>query len=232
MSAIWRSLLRHSRAAQPWRSIPSRSSSSSSPANISSAVNTMLLRSLKEHYLDVSKMNPPPKVSPPPGFTVLKGALDGNDGPVLTKTYGNEEIKISVMRLSNIIPGGEGGGDDEDDINQLFLHLQVSKPDQNKSLHFLCGLYPDALGIHSVSLRPKLEASGFFEAPSSYNGPVFGELDQRMRDAFHDFVEERGVNENLFAFLQAWLYVKDHKNLVRWFKTVGSHINEKPVTDA
>nr|GEV63233.1 reverse transcriptase domain-containing protein [Tanacetum cinerariifolium] len=33
-------------------------------------------------------------------------------------------------------------------------------------LHFLCGLYPDALGIHSVSLRQKLESSGLPEAAS------------------------------------------------------------------
>ncbi|GKB35177.1 probable protein phosphatase 2C 55 [Tanacetum coccineum] len=31
-------------------------------------------------------------------------------------------------------------------------------------LHFLCGLYPDALGIHYVSLRHKLESSGLLEA--------------------------------------------------------------------
>jgi complement component 1 Q subcomponent-binding protein len=47
-----------------------------------------------------------------------------------------------------------------------------------------------------------------------------------MRDAFHRFIEERGVNENLFDFLQAWLYVKEHRGLMRWFKTVGTYINE------
>ncbi|KAJ6983595.1 hypothetical protein NC653_026421 [Populus alba x Populus x berolinensis] len=36
------------------------------------------------------------------------------------------------------------------------------------------------------------------------------ELDERMRDAFHGFIEERGVDEKLFNFLQAWLYVKEH----------------------
>jgi complement component 1 Q subcomponent-binding protein len=52
------------------------------------------------------------------------------------------------------------------------------------------------------------------------------ELDERMRDAFHRFIEERGVNENLFDFLQAWMYVKEHRGLMRWFKTVGTYINE------
>lgn len=188
----------------------------------SSAVNSLLLRSLKEHYLEISRMTPPPKVSPPSSFSIIKGALDGK-GPVLTRTYGKEEVNISVMRLANIIPGG--GGDD-DEINQLFLYVTVSKPEQRDNLQFLCGLYPDALGIHSVSMRPKAEPSGFFVIPSGYTGPVFEDLDEKMRDVFHNYLEERGISESLFPFLQAWLYVKEHRNLMRWFRTVGSFINE------
>lgn len=108
-------------------------------------------------------------MSPPSPFSIIKGALD-SEGPVLKRSYGNEEISIYVMRLANIIPGGD---DEDDNINQLFLHVQVSKPGQKDSLHFLCGLYPDALGIHSVSMRPKLQSSGFLVLPSQYNGPVF-----------------------------------------------------------
>lgn len=113
-------------------------------------------------------------MSPPASFTILAGALDGN-GPVLKRTFNdNEEINISVMRLANIIPAGNGNDNEDDDsINQLFLHVNVSKPGQQDSLHFLCGLYPDALGIHSVSMRPKAESSGILVVPSQYTGPVF-----------------------------------------------------------
>ncbi|THG21647.1 uncharacterized protein At2g39795, mitochondrial-like [Camellia sinensis] len=206
-------------ALQPWRMIASRRSSS-----VSSAVNSMLIRSLKEHYFEVSKMTPPPKVNPPSPFMIGKGALD-NNLPVLKRAYGDEEINLYVMRLANIIPGG-GDDDGDDGINQLFLHVDISKPGQKDSLHFLCGLYPDALGIHSVSMRPKLETSGFFVVPTTYNGPVFRDLDEGMRDALHGYIEERGINESLFPFLQAWLYVKDHRNLMRWFKSVGTLVDE------
>ncbi|KAI5578180.1 hypothetical protein BDE02_08G011900 [Populus trichocarpa] len=222
---MWKRVFREAIARQPWSTITSKRWSSTSPTSISAAVDTLLLRSLKEHYLQVSKMNPPPKVNPPPAFSIIKGALDGN-GPVLIRTYGNEEIKLSIMRMAYIAPGdGESDGNDED-VNQFFLHVDVSKPGQDKSLHFLCGLYTDALGIHSVSLRPKLDGADFLEDTTTYSGPHFVELDERMRDAFHRFIEERGVNENLFDFLQAWLYVKEHRGLMRWFKTVGTYINE------
>ncbi|KAK5846307.1 uncharacterized protein At2g39795, mitochondrial [Gossypium arboreum] len=228
---MWRRALMDSKACQSWRLIAKRGAAAgngkhaSTSASAAAAVNSLLLRSLKEHYLEVSKMNPPPKVSPPSPFTIIKGALDSN-GPVLKRTYGKEEISIFVMRLANIIRG-EGDDPEDDGINQLFLLVDVSKPGQEDSLQFLCGLYPDALGIHSVSMRPKDESSLDVVPPSKYNGPVFQDLDEKMRDAFHSFIEERGVNESLFPFLQAWLYVKDHRNLLRWFKSVGTFITEK-----
>ncbi|KAF5939228.1 hypothetical protein HYC85_023487 [Camellia sinensis] len=134
------------------------------------------------------------------------------------------------MQLANIISGDDDG---EDDINQLFLHVDISKPGQKESLHFLYGLYPDALRIHSISMRPKLETSGFLVVPTKYNGPVFQDLDEGMRDALHSYIQERGTNENLFPFPQAWLYVKDNRNLMCWFRAVGTLIKErKQASDA
>ncbi|CAO2833057.1 unnamed protein product [Amaranthus hypochondriacus] len=207
---------------QPWRMISQRHSSGAS-----STVNTLLLRSLKDHYVEVSNMAPPPKVSPPANFTILKGALDSN-GPVLKRTYKNEEISISVMRLANL------ASDEDDDgrINQLFVHIEVAKPKLDYSMHFLCGLYPDALGIHSVALRPKSSQDGFLIMPNKYSGPPFEHLDEATRDAFHNYIEERGIDENLFPFLQAWLYLKYHRNLMRYFRTVAKLINGSEMSKA
>jgi len=42
------------------RALSSKAGGSGKSANVSAAVDSMLLRSLKEHYLEVSKMTPPP----------------------------------------------------------------------------------------------------------------------------------------------------------------------------
>ncbi|KAG8078098.1 hypothetical protein GUJ93_ZPchr0007g5066 [Zizania palustris] len=218
---------------------PSLSSAAAIAVASSSAVNSILLRSLKEHYKEVSKMSPPPKVGPPKPYTIVKGALDEPSGPVLRRVYGEagEEISISVARLANIMPSGadfdsdDGAGEGEvsESISQLFLHVDITRPGSCKSLQFLCGLYPDAVGIHSVCLRSKTSESGAaatVSVGSGYQGRIFQELDEKVRDAFHLYIEARGINEKLFPFLQAWLYVKDHRNLVRWFKNVGTFISE------
>ncbi|KAG6506104.1 uncharacterized protein LOC121979547 [Zingiber officinale] len=204
-------------AALLWRSLDRRSLSSEA----TSSVDSIILRSLKEHYFQVSKMTPPPKVNPPAGYSIVKSALD-RDGPVLRRTCKEEEISISVMRLANILPSG-AADDKGDNSISLFLHVDVSKPGQEKSIQFLCGLYPDAVGIHSVSLRPKVAGTSNM---TKFEGRVFQELDLKIRNAFHIFIHTRGVDEKLFPFLQAWLYVKDHRTLMRWFKSVGSFMNQ------
>ncbi|KAK8930597.1 hypothetical protein KSP39_PZI016826 [Platanthera zijinensis] len=223
---MWRRCL-SSAAARVARQCSPDARTLSSSASSAAAVDSLILRSLKEHYLEVSKMSPPPKVNPPPPYTIVKGSLD-RDGPALRREYNGEEITISVMRLANFLPGGAEGDDDDGNgaINQLFLHVDVSKPGREDALHFLCGLYPDAVGIHSVCLRPKTDSLSL-SSLNKYQGRIFQELDQKLRDSFHAFIEARGVNESLFRFLQAWLYVKDHRNLMGWFKTVGTFINHQ-----
>lgn len=166
---------------------PSPSSAAATAAASSSAVNSIILRSLKEHYLEVSKMRPPPKISPPKPYTIVKGALDQPSGPVLHREYGEdgEEISISVARLANILPSEADADSDSDgasgmsgSIGQLFLHVDISKPQSGKSLQFLCGLYPDAVGIHSVCLRSKNAESWDGDMASKGGGEYRGRIFQ------------------------------------------------------
>jgi complement component 1 Q subcomponent-binding protein len=79
-------------------------------------------------------------------------------------------------------------------MHHLFLHVDVLKPEQDKSLYFLCGLYPYMLGIHHFSLSPKLDSVEFFKVTNLMDSTncsfIDRELDERMRDAFHDFIEK------------------------------------------
>lgn len=51
----------------------------------------------------------------------------------------------------------------DENMHHLFLHVDVLKPEQDKSLYFLCGLHPDMLEIQHFSLSPKLDSVEFFK---------------------------------------------------------------------
>ncbi|CAG7886471.1 unnamed protein product [Brassica rapa] len=158
-------------------------------SDVSAAEDSMLLRSLKEHYLERL----------PSPLEIMKGSLEGT-GAVLKKSVGKEEISLFVMRFAH-------GGDD-DGINHLFLHVGDS----------LCFHEAEARGFgvaNYVNIGSLLIFWWFEEYELRMVVDVFyikhKELDEKMRDVFHSFLEERGVNESLFPFLQALLYVKDHR---------------------
>lgn len=202
-----------------------------SSSGSSVAIEKNLLAHLKEQYLEASRMRPPPKIGPPKPFIVIKGALD-TDAPVLSRTFNNEEIKISVLRLSVFGPNGEVDDSDEENFNQLFLSVAILKGDEGPALQFICDLYPDAMGIQSVAIKDRKDISKqTLIIPQGYEGPSFQDLDKKLQQAFRQYLEERGINESLFRFLQAWLYVKEHRNLMQWFKTVGTFITKQTVPD-
>lgn len=202
-----------------------------SSSGSSAAVEKSLLGLLKEQYLEASKMRPPPKIGPPQPFVVIKGALD-TDGPVLSRTFNREEIKVSVLRLSVVGQNGEVDDSDDENYNQLFLSVAILKGDEGPALQFICDLYPDAMGVQSVALKDRKDISKkTLILPTGYEGPSFQDLDRKLQHAFHKYLEERGINEELFRFLQAWLYVKEHRCLMQWFKTVGTFLTKQTVPD-
>ncbi|RWW06106.1 hypothetical protein GW17_00030589 [Ensete ventricosum] len=150
-----------------------RLASSRRRLSVSAAVGSELRRSVEEHLREVSNVTPPSKkkLIPPPPYSVVEGALDRSEGPVLRRAYGEEEISISVRRRAFAIPSRSGGNEDEADrghdfISELYLYVNVSRHGRSNSLLFLCGLYPDAVGIHSVCLISK-------QAPDLSQGRVF-----------------------------------------------------------
>lgn len=110
---------------------------------------------------------------PPPPFSVVEGAMERQGGPVLRRAYGEEEIIVWGDRRAHILPGGDGDGATSaaagDVIRELCLFVDVSKPGRERSLLFLCGLYPDGVGIHSICLKPSLSPA----STSMYQGRVF-----------------------------------------------------------
>ncbi|CAN6985150.1 unnamed protein product [Brassica rapa subsp. trilocularis] len=141
---------------------------SGKPSDVSAAEDSMLLRSLKEHYLERL----------PSPLEIMKGSLEGT-GAVLKKSVGKEEISLFVMRFAHgvIIGGCEQAN--YVNIGSLLIFWWFEE-------------YELRMVVDVFYIKHK-------------------ELDEKMRDVFHSFLEERGVNESLFPFLQALLYVKDHR---------------------
>lgn len=52
------------------------------------------------------------------------------------------------------------------------------------------------------------------------------ELDEEMQSAVRDYLEQRGINDDLATFLHAYMENKEHTELIRWLKNIESHIKK------
>ncbi|KAH0493004.1 hypothetical protein TgHK011_007927 [Trichoderma gracile] len=58
-----------------------------------------------------------------------------------------------------------------------------------------------------------------------YPGPPFGSLDEDLQVLMERFLEERGINETLAAFVPDYVDVKEQQEYLRWLKNVRTFVD-------
>lgn len=58
-----------------------------------------------------------------------------------------------------------------------------------------------------------------------YIGPQFGELDEGLQSLFEKYLEERGVNAGLAAFLPDYVEYKEQKEYTQWLENVKGFVS-------
>nr|XP_010942138.1 uncharacterized protein At2g39795, mitochondrial [Elaeis guineensis] len=112
---------------------------------------------------------------------------------------------------------------DEDDARlHISLLVEVSKGEASDYvLQFVCSAWPDSIDVEKVFPLHRGPA-----APRPYMGPDFKELDEELGSAVREFLEERGVNDDLAEFLHGYMANKDKTELLRWLRNVESYVKK------
>lgn len=56
---------------------------------------------------------------------------------------------------------------------------------------------------------------------------VYRELDDELQDSLYEFLEARGINDELAAFLHEYMKNKDKTEFIRWMGTVKTFIEKQ-----
>ncbi|KAJ6514187.1 regulatory protein suaprga1 [Mycena vitilis] len=161
----------------------------------------------------------------------------GNDEVFLTRKFGDENIRVmfSVADLQ--------GMDEEDLLEQegeeeptepppteLRVTLTISKPTHPGALNADLYCANNAFEVAGWAFYPsarvaqELTIESDFARRTLFSGPVFETLDVGLQDQFKEFLRERGIDEELAAFVPEYATWKEQQEYVSWLKGVESFV--------
>ncbi|RLM60547.1 mitochondrial glycoprotein [Panicum miliaceum] len=184
-----------------------------------------LLRSVRSEISFVDNSAPPPSPLPPAPFAVedrpgeqwarLRRVVPAAEG-------GEEEVRVDATLVDGALPPSRSGADTGGPLRlHISVKVEVSKAARpGVALIFECSAWPDEMEVQRVFPVRR----GGPSPVQQYVGRQFSELDEEMQSAVRDYLEQRGVNDELAAFLHAYMENKEHNELTRWLKNVELHV--------
>lgn len=160
------------------------------------------------------------------------GALEDEDFATEKNTANQSGVrggKIDVLPEDSIAPSDRAEGEEVDDATAdtpaypVNLTITITKPGA-KALEIRAIAQDSTIELQSISFFPKealLEAKSTKdaeEARSLYAGPPAEELDAELQQMFYQYLEERGIDDELAAFLPEYMDQKEQREYVKWLE--------------
>jgi len=153
-----------------------------------------------------------------------------------TSTAGRKKNEEENNEAENEVEneGEEGTGGEEDDNpyngHTLNFTVLVYKPKSNKTLAFEMLSDQGALFMNGVtlftngSLPFETTAEAEMKRAFVYQGPTIIDLPVEMRSALTDYLDRRGINDDVAKFVLEYVWYKEQNEYVRLLKGISDFV--------
>jgi len=167
---------------------------------------------------------------------------------VLTRTFGNEKIRVTFS-----VDVGQSEGlddpfeeDDAENVEETTADEDEADADEESSypVHAAVTIEKSGKGALSIDITSqdgafmintvlfykdgKLATEKSSEADMKrqtlYLGPEFAQLDENLQVQFERYLEERGINTALALFIPIYSEYKEQKEYIRWLNNVKNFV--------
>ena len=160
------------------------------------------------------------------------GALSDEDlgtGKRTANQSGARGGKVDVMPEDSIAPADRADVEEADAAANMapaypaHVKITITKPG-NKAVEIHATAEDGSFTIENISFFPKAglldaqDAKDASEARSLYAGPTVGDLDPELQQMIEQYLEERGIDEELAGFLPEYADFKEQKEYVKWLE--------------
>ncbi|KAI3966382.1 hypothetical protein MKW92_046911 [Papaver armeniacum] len=137
---------------------------------------------------------------------------DGAETITLTRNYQDQDDQEA----------NQGGEEDEEEGGSHPVDMVVTVTKKTgPTLEFDVMVEADEITINNLAVKNP----NFLDEDIAYEGPEFSSLDADLQEAFHTYLEVRGIKPSIANFLHDYMVKKEHKEYTAWLKNVKDFIS-------
>merc|ERR1711865_575996 len=120
---------------------------------------------------------------------------------------------------------GEGGEEDQGDQEATDFVVTV-EGEKAAGISFYCSTQGGEEHRYVIGHVKQYSTAEEKESVSSYNGPDFEDIDDKLQEAFDEYLAEMGMDNEVCDFIDAMALDKEQREYIRWLKLTQKFLSE------
>jgi len=153
------------------------------------------------------------------GFKLIE--TEGDVNMALEKDLGGKVVRIEWQLTSPFDPEGDVEGGEEGEMEKEATELSVSVDDKTTGagILFYCATQTGEDHRYVIGNVKSYASAEEKDSVSSYNGPEFEDVDEKLQESFDEYLAELGVSNEVCDFIDAMAVDKEQREYIRFLKT-------------
>merc|ERR1712232_1038682 len=101
------------------------------------------------------------------------------------------------------------------------LSITCENKKTGAGIAFYCSTQPGEDHMYVIGNVKSFSSVEEKESMSAYNGPEFEDLDDKLQEAFDEYLAELGMSSDVCDFIDAMAVDKEQREYVRWLKNTA-----------
>lgn len=142
---------------------------------------------------------------------------DGDVNMMLEREMDGKVVRIEWQLARPFDPNME---DEEGEVEESTdMWVNVENKANGSGLTFNCSTQTGEDHRYVIGNVKSFASAEEKESVSSYNGPDFEDLDDKLQEAFDEYLADVGMSTEVCDFVDAMALDKEQREYVRWLKT-------------
>merc|ERR1712070_398259 len=110
-------------------------------------------------------------------------------------------------------------GEEQPEWEATDFCLTVENPTSSSGISFYCSTQSGEEHRYIIGNVKSFANAEERDSVSGYNGPDFEDIDDKLQEAFDEYLAEAGMNNDVCDFIDGMAIDKEQREYIRWLKS-------------